>query len=205
MDSTPSPETVVPLVAAAAEALYDSLRHGIGYADNQQPDLKAADPWYWSHSARFAALGHLVTIKRVSWDVVPKVPNTGIHIEIGGLHRIRVLRSLNRQAPHPGGNRARERAWVGVPYQLPLALGSLEDVPLSLIADWHMDEDREPLVYLSLPIGPWKHRENPRYHWRFLLPQGVSVGIEELPSFAGGDDGDPTREIHVDPSEWGEQ
>jgi hypothetical protein len=75
-------------------------------------------------------------------------------------------------------------------------------VPLSLIADWHLDPEREPLVHLSLPLGPWKYRENPRTHWRVILPAGGSVGIEELPGFPGSDDGEPFEAISIDPSEW---
>lgn len=198
-----SPEAVLPLAADAAESLYEALRTGVGYADTLQPEFATADPYFWSHSARFSARQELRKASGESWRMVAGVANSGIHLLVRETHAIRVVKSLDRTVPHPGANHARREAWVGVNVQqrLPLDPGA-EDaiVPLSLIADWHIDPDREPIVYLSLPVAPWKYRENPRCYWRVALPPGGSLPIGQLPGFPGGDDGDVT--IDVDPAEW---
>jgi hypothetical protein len=48
----PGPTYVLPMVECAVPPLVKALRLGIGYADEQQPDLGYRDPWFWSHSAR---------------------------------------------------------------------------------------------------------------------------------------------------------
>jgi len=202
---TPSPEEILPRMAETSEALYEALRLGCGYADTLQPDPTDLDPWFWSHSARFEARRRLKATSGGSWAMVPKVPNCGIHLSIDGLHTVRVVKSLKGDVPHPGGNANRRRAWTGfavatVTEQLQFALGTddCQSPPLSLIADWHVDDDREPVVHLSLPMGSWKYLQNPRYYWRVLLSPGGSLGIAEMPPFSGQDDGDPFAVIPVD-------
>lgn len=197
---------VLPLAAEASEALYEAVRYGVGYADSLQPDPDIVDSHFWSHSARFLARNHLRNLQGETWSLRERVSNSGIHLVLGQVHVVRVVKSLSRTIPHPGRNRTRRAAWVGVPqsqqlqFALPMAGGEGPLPPLSLIADWHLDEDREPRIFLSLPKGPWKYRQNPRVHWRVPLAAGGSPAISDLPDFNGGDPGDPT--IWVDPSEW---
>jgi hypothetical protein len=187
----------------APDALYEALRFGSSYADGLQPEVE--NQHFWSHSARFAAWKKLRQVEATNWKLRDGVPNCGIHLTLNGLHNLRVVRSLGNTVPHPGRNNARRAAWQGINEQLSFNLKDDGGNPipyLSLIADWSLDEDREPVIYLSLPIGPWHFGQNPRCHWRVPLRSEGSTALEDM-SFPGSDDGDPMVAIDIDPAEWG--
>jgi hypothetical protein len=48
----PTAEQVLPVLDDWVDPLYESLRHGIDYADSLQPDEQEREPWYWSHASR---------------------------------------------------------------------------------------------------------------------------------------------------------
>jgi hypothetical protein len=203
-----APESVLPMLAESAEALYDALRMGTSFADGLQPDKDHLDLHFWSHSARFQARNYLAQGGGLSWTLVSRVPNSGIRMLIDGIHSLRVVKSLDGEIPPPGANKARNDAWVGVGVrnQLALPLGrpgqDLTQQPLSLIADWFLDEQREPIVHVSLPKRPWPFGCDPQCFWRVLLSPGNSLALEDLPGFSGEEGGDPTITIKVDPLEW---
>jgi hypothetical protein len=205
MDTHITPEKVLPLLDGISTPLYEALRSGCSFADSIQPDLAAGGAWFWSHCARFSAQQMLASAQSPDWSLVKNVPNNGIHLTIGGIHKVRVVKSLGGEIPPPGRNKARRTAWVGIAQQLTFNLPTTgcDSIPaLSLIADWHLDEDREPVIHLSLPRGPWRYGQDPRCEWRVHLSPGSSLGIDDL-AFSGGDEGDPLIEIAVDPPEWG--
>jgi hypothetical protein len=109
---------------------------------------------------------------------------------------VRFVRTLNGEAPPPGRNRSRRQAWTNHP-QLDLDVG-VEQLPLvNLLMDWAVRDD-EPIIFVSLPRGPWKYGTPMRVAWREPLPRGKG-GIAGL-SFRGDDGGDPLT-LTVDPSE----
>ena len=202
MDQPITPSVVLPLLDDAPDTIYEALRLGIGYADNLQPEVESQH--FWSHSARFGAWRELRRATADKWSLNDRVPNCGIHLTIGGLHTLRVVRSLGNTVPPPGRNASRRVAWKGINEQLSFGLqdtGEFVIPPLSLLADWRLDEDREPVVHVSLPIGPWLYGQNPRCHWRVPLPSTNSMSLDEL-SFQGSDGGDPMVAIEIDPAEW---
>jgi hypothetical protein len=191
----PTPRQVLPILLPAAGPIRNSLRKGVAYADELQPESDTRDPWFWSHSARYSTLRHLAAANsRVGvegWEVRSGVPNCGIHIRLGDLHLARVVRSLSGTTPPPGRNLARQRAWRGVgdpgPQQGQLNLDTDEGLPpLQLIVDWS-DESGEPVIHVGLPSAPWDYRKAPRLHWRVQLPD-EEVDLESLafPGDVGG-------------------
>ena len=152
-----------------------ALRDGIEKADELQPDSRSRDNYFWSHCARYYSRASLAMEKDPSWTLIGDVANTGIHIILNSVHRIRVLRSLNDQPPPAGGSRARREAWAQPSAQSAFFHTAtnelLVDPPpdtlpaMNLLLDWR-EESAEPIVYVSLPIGPWGFNERVRVHWR---------------------------------------
>jgi hypothetical protein len=198
-----SPDQVLSMLNDVPDALYEALRVGTSYADGLQPDIE--NQHFWSHSARFGAWRNLCEVTAESWSLRESVPNCGIHLTIAGLHSLRVVRSLSNNVPPPGRNRARRAAWTGIneqlSFELPSGTQGTSAPLLSLLADWNLDEDREPVIFLSLPIQAWNYGNNPRCHWRVPLRSEGSLALEDL-AFPGGDDGDPMISINIDPAEW---
>jgi hypothetical protein len=192
----PGPADVLPVVECAIPPLFKALRLGIGYADEQQPDLDDRDPWFWSHSARWRARGHLRSVVAQGWRMNPDVPNSGIHLCIDKIHDLRILRSLGDTAPHPGRNRARREAWIQD--TLPPQDGSLR--PLSLLADWRVHDD-EPLIYVSLPKRPWAYGSDPELYWRVPVTGDASQDLANLRFDPGLLPGDVIVTVKVDPAE----
>lgn len=207
MESHIGPRKILPLLGNAPEAMYQALVTGIGFADHLQPDAGNVNSHFWSHCVRYRAWRQLGQVESDSWRLVPNVPNFGIHILIGEIHTLRLVRSLSNTVPPPGRNVARRAAWTGYSEQLSFEFASVGEgettfPPLSLIADWRLDASGEPSISVSLPQGPWQYGQNPRCHWRVALASTSSSRLEDL-HFEGEDGGDPTIEIEVDPMEWG--
>ena len=171
----PTPDQVLPLLAPLGRSVPRALRDGIEKADELQPDSRSRDNYFWSHCARYYSRASLAMEKDPSWTLIGDVANTGIHIILNSVHRIRVLRSLNDQPPPAGGSRARREAWAQPSAQSALFHTAtnelLVDPPpdtlpaMNLLLDWR-EESAEPIVYVSLPIGPWGFNERIRVHWR---------------------------------------
>jgi hypothetical protein len=195
----PPPEAVLPLLIPALPDLGEALRAGIDYADSLQPDVQGRDPWYWSHSARWKARETLARSEKSGWALVRDIPNCGIHIRLGHLHLVRVLRSLEGNTPHPGSGVRRQDAWVGVQGQFPLGDG-VSLPALSLIMDWQ-DAGGEPNLHLGLPVRPWQFLSVPRLHWRVpVFPGGTALdGVIFDPGPDTGSDRLVT--LAVDPAE----
>lgn len=195
----PQPPDVLPLLDGCVDPLYASLRTGIDYANDLQPDPEDREPWFWSHAARFATKRGLIA---AGAPIVPKTANAGIHLTLHGIHTARVLRSLWGTAPHPGRNPARRESWVGLgqrqlSFSFPAPTGT-HLPPLSLLLDWQVDTEGEPVVHCSLPIGSWKYAQRARLYWREPLrpPAGALSGLR----FEAPDDGGEPQ-IWLDPTE----
>jgi hypothetical protein len=180
----------VPLLSNLGPAVWASVRAGVEGADNLQPSTPQRDNHFWAHCARFYNKRALIeeSDKHAEWVLIPDVPNTGIHVVLNNVHRIRVLRSLNGNTPPPGRNRARREAWAQPSTQGEFYLtadnhllteNDGQSLPaFNLILDWHLDKTGEPAISVSLPRGPWQFKKEVRVHWRVRLP-----GSEE--EFAG--------------------
>ena len=189
---------MLPLVEPIADLLYAAVDHGCEAANDLLPYHR--DPWYWSHTARFHIKDFLhPRIAEVpSWELRPNVPNCGIHFSLAGLHPVRLVRSLSQDAPPPGRNRSRRDAWTNAP-QLDLTLGEPEIPLVSLLLDWHLDGNGEPVIHVSIPRGPWAYGSPVRLHWREVLQRPSAASVLSL-RFAGDDGGDPLL-LLVDQSE----
>ena len=187
----------------ASEHLYEGLQRGINYADTLQPDLKTIDPFYWAHSARFEALRSLRKVDPDGWELRPLVANSGIHLLVQGLHKTRVVKAADGMVRAPGSSGKQMRDYVGIQTQLLYDMGEGLFLPaLSLLVDWQLDVDREPIVHLSLPIQPWRYWETALVHWRVPLPPGGAVSLTDMVFDPGGDEGD-VMEVVIDPAESG--
>lgn len=195
----PTPAQVMPLFSTVAPAVYDAIDHGSGYADSLLP--YSADPWYWSHSARYAIRNHLgaALAGEDDWTLAIGVPNSGVHLLLNLMHPVRLVRSINRDVPHPGRNRARQLAWSNE--VLGLSHGN-EQLPLMhLLIDWHL-QDGQPMVHVSYPRGPWQYGAPTKVFWREPLLRGGSSVLDL--SFVGDDGGDPLlTSVTIDASESG--
>ncbi len=175
----PTPEQVLPLLAPLASAVPAALRQGMEAADALQPEPAARDNYFWSHSARFYNKRELARNAGNGWLLLDDVPNTGIHIVLQDVHRIRVLRSLNGTVPHPGRNLARRDAWAQPPGQGEFFLSADNELSLdnarsalpamNLLIDWHQEQG-EPVICVSLPRAPWSYQDNIRVYWRKPFP-----------------------------------
>lgn len=176
----------------------ESLLRGVDYANDLQAEASSRDPWFWSHAARFRARRALELAEGIGWEVVPGIPNSGIHVRLDELHLLRVLRSSGGTTPAPGHSRQRRDAW-SQNYQLQLPLdhdGGLP--PLNLILDWSTEDDDLLVLHLGMPRGVWKYGSDPVLSWRVPLP-----GDDDLSSlvFPGTEDGPVDVTLRVDDSE----
>lgn len=199
----PTPEQVVPLLGTAPEKLYNGLRKGISYADSLQPEPTKADPYFWAAGARFKALDDLKRQDDEGWIVRPGIPNCGIHLMIRAVHKARVVKAYDGALPSPGRSHRRNRDYVGVQGRFVYDFGDGLPLPaLSLLLDWQLDAEREPIVHLSLPEAPWPFGGDPMVHWRVRLAPGGSLALSELVWNPGSsDDGDVMVTVPIDPSE----
>jgi hypothetical protein len=196
----PTSAQVMPMFDPIAKPIYEAIYSGVGYAD----DLLnyTDDPWYWSHSARFTIRNILSTELAIidRWSLATRVPNSGVHLIADNIHPVRVVRSLAGDVPQPGRNRARQLAWCNPDNTLDLTVGQENPLPLvNLLIDWHLRDD-EPIVHVSLPIGPWRYGKPTRVHWREPLQRGGAASIGDL-VFEGGDDDSGLLTVTIDPTE----
>jgi len=161
MDVTPSQG--VNLLRSCLPVVRQALQDGIDYASELQPDPEHRDQYFWSHAARYQARQFLKGKAGSNWEVVEGVPNSGIHLSIGGLTKVRVLRSVHGSTPPPGANRQRRLAWSQ--RSLP-AMGQ----PDTMILDWSTDQKDALVMNLGLPQGVWHYRRSPQLAWRVPLP-----------------------------------
>jgi hypothetical protein len=198
-DEVPTPAEVLPLAECAVPDLMRGLRLGIGFADDLQPDPDSRDWWYWSHSARWRARGHLLAVdEQDGWGITPDVPNSGIHLRLRDLHDVRVLRSLGSTVPHPGRNRERRRAYQQSQPTLRQNDGSI--LALSLLMDWEVKDD-DPVVHVSLPKRPWEYNCKPDLYWRVPVTGDAEGDLSKLSFDPGLLPGDVEVTIKIDPSE----
>jgi hypothetical protein len=195
----PTPADVLPLAEETVPPLQKALSLGIALADELQSDRQTRDPWYWSHTARWVARNHLRSVQSSAWKLLSGVPNSGIHLRIGTVHHVRVLRSLGGTVPHPGRNRARRADWI----QDSLLLDEDNQLPaLSLLYDWQVLHD-EPSIYLSLPKRPWSYREQPELHWRVPVTGDADQDLANLSFDPGLLPGDVVVTVKIDPADEG--
>jgi len=189
----PTPEKVVPVIAPVALPIWASLRKGLAFADELQPDPADREGFFWAHSARYMARKELLKANTQpgveGWAVRGNVPNCGIHLLLDDLHKIRVVRSFGGTTPHPGRNPRRRADWKGIQgaVQDQFVLDTEAELPpLSLIVDW-TDQDGEPVVHIGLPRGEWGYQKSPSLHWRVRLPEAETdlAGLR----FEAADDG----------------
>ncbi len=196
---TPTPQHVLPLVEPVAAPVLRALRLGAGYADDLQPDTDGRDRWFWSHCARFRARQVLAAADKAGWVLVDDVPNSGIHLRVRDLHRVRVLRSLEGTTPHPGRNKAR----LDYYHQEALLLANDNSLPpLSLIMDWRMVED-EPSIHIGLPKGRWDYGSAAKLYWRVPVTGDPNEDLKNARFDPGVSPGDVTVTLLVDESEEG--
>lgn len=183
----PQPADVLPVIEPWVQPMLDSLHHGIDYANDLQPKDGAVEQWFWAHSARFATRRELLA---QGAPISRTAPNAAIQFTFDGIHHARLVRSLWDDTPHPGRNRRRQAAWVGIGIQgqfaFPSAKGTLP--PLSLLFDWQERGD-EPVVHCSLPVGSWRFMQRARLHWRVPLLGGSALA--NLRFDAPDDGGEP--------------
>ena len=178
----------VPLLAECVPHIRDALHTGIDYADDLQPGRHDRDPWFWSHSARYRAKTALRQARQVdgTWELVPDVPNSGIHVRVQQMHVVRVLRSAGDTTPAPGQNLRRRRDWSQhQQLSFPFADAKGELPPLNLILDWTTDADGSLVMHVGMPLGVWPYGKDPMLAWRVPLPAGDELGGL---AFAGSDE-----------------
>ena len=193
---------MLPLINASLPEIRKALLDGIDFASDIQPETDSRDRWYWAHSARYRARRTLETSSRDadSWELVSGVPNSGIHILVDGLHKVRVLRSAEGTTPAPGHTRRRRQAWQQIRLQFPIdgEAGALP--PLDLVLDWTTDHTDTLTMHLGMPRGVWNYGNDPILEWRVSLPSADD--IDEL-AFEGADDDFMPAVLRIDDTEAG--
>jgi hypothetical protein len=200
----PTPAQAATLVQPIMPALFESLHEGLAFAAEI---ATVPDSHFESHAARYATRNALAVRQEPGvWSLRRNVANSGIHL-LFGVHEARVLRSLNGDVPHPGGNKRRRGAWVGVnngPIQLAFDLDEhLGCSPMSLLFDWHTTTAGAPVVHLSLPVGPWRYEKQPRLYWRVPIDDSSMGNFDDLTFNPSDDGGAPT--VTIDDEEFGDE
>ncbi len=212
----PTPAQALTVLGPLGPSVWTSVQAGVDGANDLQPSAEGRDNYFWSHCARYYNRRRLFAESqghRDEWQLIPDVPNTGIHLIVDSVHRVRVLRSLNGDVPHPGRNRARRKAWSQPPGQGQLFITADNRLvygddkallALSLLIDWHLDRHGEPVIHVSLPVGPWEFTDEVRVHWRVPLP-----GAEDFSNMAFNPPKPSPHEfgnlLRIDPNELGKQ
>lgn len=210
----PTPSRAATLLNSVGPAIWTSVQAGVEAANNIQPTPEGRDNHFWSHCARYHNKKRLLVESqkhRGEWQLIPDVPNTGIRIVIDDVHQVRVLRSLHGDVPHPGRNRARRESWSQPSTQRELfvtADNRLVDEDdeslraLNMLIDWHLDRHGEPVINVSLPMGPWEFEHLVRVYWRVPLP-----GADDFANIAFNPPQPSSHEfgnlLRVDPDEFG--
>ena len=200
-----TPASISPQVEACLPLIRSALHDGIDFANDIQPDAPGRDPWYWSHSARFKARNVLeaAAASAQGWAMIEGVPNSGIHLRLGGLHVMRVLRSAAGSTPAPGHSRARRRAWQqGRQLQFAFDDGLDGLPPVDLILDWSTDDADELSLHLGMPLGVWDHGSHPILAWRIPLPSSDELGAL---AFQGSDESEIPVHLRIDEAELAAQ
>jgi hypothetical protein len=194
----PTPAQVLPIIECAIPSLANALRVGAAFADDLQPSPFGRDPWYWSASARWKARGVLAAeTDSDRWCVAERVPNSGIHLCVDDIHKVRVLRSLDGTTPHAGRNLARRQAW----FQDALLLGRGGDITaLSLIADWQFSGD-EPVIHVGMPKAPGSFGLGAELHWRVPVTGDAGYDLGNLSFDPGNPPDDISVTLKFDPAE----
>ncbi|MYA40524.1 MAG: hypothetical protein F4Z31_01860 [Gemmatimonadetes bacterium] len=197
---TPSPSEVVPLLDASLPEIRQALLGGIDFANDIQPEPEDRDRWYWAHSARYQARRALEasSAKAQGWELIAGIPNSGIHVCLGALHVVRVLRSAEGTTPAPGHTRRRREAWQQFRLQFPIDDETDGLPPLDLVLDWTTDDTDALTMHLGMPLGVWTHGKPPILEWRVLLPS--TDDLEGL-TFEGAADDDVPVLLRVDDTE----
>ncbi len=188
------------MLGASLPEIRQALLGGIDFANDIQPDPEYRDRWYWAHSARYRARRALEASSQAArgWELIAGVPNSGIHIRVGELHVIRVLRAAQGTTPAPGHTRKRQEAWQQCRLRFP-ADDELEGLPpLDLILDWTTDATDVLTMHLGMPLGVWTHGSAPILEWRVPLPSADD--LEEL-AFEGADDDQVPVVLRIDDTE----
>jgi hypothetical protein len=164
--------------------------------------MAGRDRWFWAHAARYGARRALANAANEAEDreLVPCIPNSGIHVRISGNHTIRVLRSSGGTTPAPGGTKRRLEYWLQRCLQIPLEPGKEEGRPANLVLDWSNDDDGSLTVRLGMPRGTWSYRKDPILDWR--VPILRDSDLDDL-SFAPTDDGGLPSILRIDEEEKG--
>lgn len=196
----PSPSEVVPLLEVSLPEIRQALLGGIDFANDIQPEPDGRDRWYWAHSARYRARRALEASSEGAhgWELIAGVPNSGIHICLGGLHVVRVLRSAEGTTPAPGHTRRRREAWQQFRLQFPVNDETEGLPPLDLVIDWTTDGTDALTMHLGMPLGVWTHGKPPILEWRVPLPS--TDDLEGLAFEAAADDDVPVL-LRVDDTE----
>lgn len=165
--------------------------------------MTSRDPWYWAHSARWRALGWLRGCDKNGWSVADRVPNSGIHLAIVGVHKIRVLRTLDGSTPPPGGNRARRQAgckgYLGC--RLHSRWGRRERFPPYRLSLTGRCRAIVRSSMFGLPKRPWDYQSGPELHWRVPVTGDATSDLARLTFDPGVPYGDVYVTLKIDPSE----
>ncbi len=165
------------MLSASLPTIQKALLDGIDFASDIQPEPENRDRWYWAHSARYRARRVLEASSKDAqgWELVAGVPNSGIHILVDGLHKVRVLRSTEGTTPAPGHTRMRRQAWQQTRFQFPSKDRAEGLPPLDLVLDWTTDHTDALTIHLGLPKGVWNYGNDPILEWRVPLPSGDDI------------------------------
>lgn len=151
-------------------ALRDCLEGGGSFADSTL-EGHPPDAHMWAHLTRYRARNELYEAEGAAtgWGMGRKLANSGIEILCDPLV-VRVLKTQGSTTPHPGGNSARIKFWsqaVMTQLRLPLLFGNNSmRQGANLIVDWTIGPDKEILLALAKPLGPWQYRHHPKLQWR---------------------------------------
>lgn len=195
MPSSSDPAGILALLAEPAKELLVGLDDGVSFADLTM-DRQPHDPYIWAILVRYRACNVIAPkAKKRAWSF-RQLANCGLEFQHGP-YRVRVLRSLDDNPPHPGRSTARQRFYKqDDQYQMSIfdLIDTMPDgtetndasIGANLIIDWTIGENREILMALSKTEGVWPYKGEPTIEWR----KPIKFDDNNTPGFEGTDDTD---------------
>ncbi len=182
MDTYP-PSDAEAVLASVRRLLVDyrrSLISSLSFADTLMRELPR-DPYTWATLVRYWAWQEMKqrqALPDLGWSA-RRLACNGMEMTCGP-YLVRPFKSIDAGPPAPGTSQVKDRYWRQADrhdFEQGRLFGDASAPQgANLLLDWAVDDERDPVIALSKPVGTWRYRGKPQLEWRHTI------------RFGGGDD-----------------